>query len=150
MNAIVLTCSHCGQKNRVPAAKQHLRPRCGKCREIVPVRPEEVVPIVLDDATFPAFVANASLPLLVEFYSPTCGHCQRLIPVINSLAGRYFQRLLVAIFDTSRSSAIPTQFQIRGVPTLIFFQGGQKVERFDGAVAESVLVQAAERLIVKR
>lgn len=147
MNAIVIPCAHCGTKNRIPAAKLHLHPRCGKCKELIVVRREDVVPVNLDDASFHDFVLHASLPVVVDFYSPTCGHCQRIAPLIHELAGRYFQRVIIATFDTSRFPTIPNQFQIRGVPTLIFFKAGQKMERFDGAVAESVLVQTVERLL---
>lgn len=147
MNALVVVCAHCGTKNRIPAAKLHLHPRCGQCKAPVAVRPREVVPVALDDATFHGFVRTATLPVVVDFYSPTCGHCQRIAPLINELAGRYFHRAIFATFDTSRFPAIPSQFQIRGVPTLIFFKGGQKMERFDGAVAEALLVQTVERLL---
>jgi thioredoxin 2 len=139
MNSIIVACGRCGAKNRIPADKQHLKPACGRCHEKLALR--EAAVVALDDATFAGFIARASLPVLVEFFSPTCPHCRGLAPVIARLASRYYGRLIVAALDTGRSPQSALRFHVTGVPTLIFFKNGLEKERISGAPGEAALDQ---------
>lgn len=140
MESIIVSCGHCGTKNRIPVLKQHLHPKCGRCQAVIDMTGRAEA-IELDDAGFAGFVARATMPVLVDFYSPTCGPCQMLAPVITNLARRYLGRALVAKIDTSRNPMTASRFHIRGVPTLLFFRKGQMVDQVVGAVAEPLLAQ---------
>ena len=78
---------------------------------------------------------------MVDFFSPTCGPCRMMSPVIDNLARQYVGRVIIAKLDTSSNRETPAQFQIRWVPTLIFFKNGQKVDLITGAMEENVLAQ---------
>ncbi len=149
MNSIIIACSGCGARNRVPAPKQHLAPRCGRCGSPL-LLGRAAVPVELGDDTFFGFVDQASLPLLVDFFSPTCGPCQMLGPVIDTLARDFLGRAIIAKLDTSRNPATPGRFNIRGVPTLIFFRRGTVIDQVTGALPENVLRQRLEALITSR
>jgi len=140
MNSTIVTCGKCGARNRIPADKQHLKPTCGRCHEKLAMR-EAAAVVALDDATFAGFIARASLPVLVEFFSPACPHCRTLAPVIARLARHHYGRLIVAALDTSRSPQSAMRFRITGVPTLIFFKNGLEKERIPGAPTEAALEQ---------
>jgi len=140
----IIPCPGCGQKNRVRQAGPGLRPRCGRCREPLPL-PGSV--IELDDRGFESVVSGATVPVLVDFYSPTCGPCRMLAPVIEDIARRYQGRVLVAKYDTSRHQAVAAAFQIRGVPTLVFFSGGRPVDQVVGAVPGQEIEQRLARLL---
>lgn len=127
----IIVCPSCGAKNRIAADKQHLTPKCGRCGTRLSV-PGGV--IELSDQNFQQVVNNSTLPVLVDFYSPTCGPCHALSPVIEQLAGQYTGRAVICKLDTSRHQAAAARFQIRGVPTLIFFKNGQPVDQVVGAV----------------
>jgi thioredoxin 2 len=140
MNHFIVKCQACGAGNRIPAAKQHLGPRCGRCRQPLDIR-GTAVPVELNDTDFQSFIANSPLPVMVAFLSPSCGYCRMMIPVIDSVARRYANRFIVAKIDTSQSPGTSSRFRLRGVPALLFFKGGKKVDQLEGAVDEGTLVR---------
>lgn len=146
MNERVISCPSCGAKNRIPAEKSHLQPKCGRCgQKIDPGGGWGAVD--LDDAGFGDFIRRSSIPVMVDFYSPTCGHCRSLAPVVESLAREYAGRVNVAKLDTSRHQATAAQYGIRGVPTLIFFRGGEVVDQVVGAVPKEQIAGKLNTLL---
>ena len=145
MNSIVVACSNCGRKNRIPAAKQHLGPRCGSCGKPISLA-NAAVPVELNDASFTEFINRASKPVMVDFYSPTCGPCRMLAPVIDKLAKKFHDRVIIAKLDTSRSQMTAGRYGIRGVPTLIFFKNGEVIDQVTGALPEQELSRYLENL----
>lgn len=141
----IIVCPGCGAKNRIPAEKQHLTPKCGKCGARLPASGATV--IELSDQNFQQVVMNSTLPVLVDFYSPTCSPCHALAPVIEQLAGQYAGRALICKLDTSRHQMTASQFQIRGVPTLIFFKNGHSADQVVGAVPAQELQQRLNSLL---
>ena len=140
MNSIIVNCRNCNTKNRIPAVKQHLRPKCGRCKTELEMS-GQAIPVELDDHSFPDFIGQARLPTMVDFFSPTCGPCQMLAPVVDRLAARYGGRAIIAKLDTSRNYATASRYGIRGVPTLLFFKAGQLRDQLTGAAPEQVLIQ---------
>lgn len=131
MGSIIVRCSACGAKNKISDVKQHLHPRCGKCREPLDVK-SHAVPVDLGDGSLDEFLQAAKLPVLVDFFSPTCGPCASLAPLLESLARQFHGRIIVAKVDTSKNPGCSAHFQIRGVPTLIFFKNGRVAEQMVG------------------
>jgi thioredoxin 2 len=145
MHTVIVTCSSCGKKNRIPEKKQHLRPRCGACKKTLDLR-GAAVPVQLGDDDFQSFIRSAPLPVLVDVFSPGCGPCRSLAPLIARCAGRYAGRVIVASLDTSQHPGTAVHYQIRGVPTLLFFRQGQEVDRIVGAPSEQDLLARLEAL----
>jgi thioredoxin 2 len=146
MNSVILKCTHCNTKNSIPGAKQHLGPKCGRCKNKLEMT-DHAVPVELDDHSFNDFISQASLPTMVDFFSPTCGPCQTLAPVVERLAAKYIGRAIIAKLDTSRHPVAASRYGIRGVPTLLFFKDGQLRDQLTGAVPEQVLTQKIEDLL---
>lgn len=141
----LIVCPKCGAKNRIPAEKAHLTPKCGRCGTRLPAAGGTV--IELSDQNFQQIVGNAALPVLVDFYSPTCGPCHALAPVIDQLARDYAGKAVICKLDTSRHQMTAGRFQIRGVPTLIFFKNGQPVDQVVGAVPAQELQQRLNSML---
>lgn len=140
MNSVIITCGSCLKKNKIPADKQHLRPKCGHCGEPLLMH-GQAVPVELWDQGFHDFVKRASLPVMVDFFSPTCGPCRTMAPIVYALANKYLHKVIVATLDTHRNPQIASFFNIRGVPSFLFFRNGALVEQVTGAVGEVVLEQ---------
>lgn len=147
MGDTIFKCPSCGAKNRIPAAKQHLTAKCGRCGNTLIVSSASGTVVNLDDQNFQQVVEQSSIPVLVDFYSPTCGPCQVLAPVIEQLARAYAGRAVVSKLDTSMHQRTAARFQIRGVPTLIFFKNGQVVEQVVGAVPQAELERRLNALV---
>ncbi len=146
MNTLMV-CPGCGAKNRVPAEKQHLAPKCGRCGLSLVGAPVSGLVNQLVDAQFHQRVEQSSMPVLLDFYSPTCGPCRMIAPVVDALAKEYASRLLVFKLDTSSQQMTASRFQIRGVPTLLFFKDGQMVDQLVGAAPRSDIELRINRLL---
>ena len=103
------------------------------------------VPVELNDSEFQGFINRAVKPVMVDFFSPTCGPCRMLAPIIDTMTKKFFGRIIIAKLDTSRHQMSASQYQIRGVPTLLFFKNGQLVDQVTGALPEQELTQLLEK-----
>lgn len=146
MNAVIARCEECGTKNRIPEKKQHLKPRCGKCGGGVALT-AVAVPVSLGDHDFQQFIQEAELPVMVDFFAPSCGPCQALAPIIREMARRYLGRVVIATLDTSRHAGTSARYQIRGVPSLLFFRDNSLVDQVVGAPEEASLVAQLDGLL---
>jgi thioredoxin 2 len=138
MNSLIIACQSCGKKNKIPAGKQHLLAKCGQCGSPISLS-GKAVPVELDDNGFHDFIKQASLPVMVDFFSPTCGPCRQMTPVVDALARKYIHKCIIAKIDTSRHVRTPSLLQIKGVPSFLFFKNGELVDRVVGAAPESDL-----------
>lgn len=143
MNYSLFRCQSCGTGNRVPYSKLHLSSKCGRCGEGLS---GETLGTVheLDDAALDTAVRETTIPLLVDFYSPTCGPCQAFAPVIEDIARNFAGRVLVVKIDTSRFQRNAATYQVRGVPTLIIFKHGKIAEQIVGAASREQINQVLE------
>lgn len=146
MNSAILSCSSCGQKNKIPADKQHLRPKCGKCGSQISLT-GKAIPVELEDGNFHSFINGAGIPVMVDFFSPTCGPCKMMFPIVEALARQFVNRGIVAKIDTSKNQRTASHFSIRGVPSFLFFKNGKLVDQVVGGVQESVLAQKISSLL---
>ncbi len=145
MNNLIISCPSCNAKNRIPADKQHLSPKCGKCGKQIDLRPA-AVPIELIDSDFQSFISGSSLPVMVDFYSPTCGPCKAIAPFISRIAKEYLGKVIIAKLDTSTNPGTAMHYKIRGVPSLLFFKNGQIVDQIVGAPPETQLRQKLDAI----
>lgn len=145
MSSIVVSCLECGAKNRIPDVKQHKLPQCGKCKVSLQVK-EFVVPVELTDTNMDGFVKSEKLPVLVDFFSPTCGPCLTLAPVLKNLTKKFYKKVVVATVDTSKNPGCSAYYQIKSVPTLIFFKNGVVVDQITGLPGISLLESKLEYL----
>jgi len=137
----MIVCPGCGAKNRISPEKQHLTPKCGRCGTSLAGAPVSGLVNPILDAQFHQWIERSPLPVLLDLYSPTCGPCRTIAPTIEALAREYAGRLLVFKLDTSTQQMTAARFQIRGVPTLLFFKEGQMVDQLVGAVPRTEIEQ---------
>ena len=146
MNRIILPCASCGQKNSIPADKQHLAPKCGRCGHGLDLGGRGV-PVELDSGSFDRYLQSVRIPVLAFLYSTTCAYCSRMAPVIERLAAGYTGRLGVCRLDVNGNPGVAARFNLRGVPLLLFFRNGQVIQRLEGALPESQLSAVIDRLV---
>ena len=90
---------------------------------------------------------NGELPLVVDMWAPWCGPCRMLGPVISELAEDYDGKIVVGKCDVDENEDVAMEFGIRNIPTVLFFKGGQLVDKFVGAASESTLDEKFRALL---
>ena len=130
---VTVRCIFCGKLNRVDLARLgEAMPKCGECaRPILLDRPVKVT-----DEEFEQVIADAEVPVIVDFYADWCGPCKMMAPVFDDLAREQMGKVLVAKLDTDRNARTAQHYDVRGIPTLIVFRGGREVARQVGAVGK--------------
>jgi thioredoxin 1 len=86
------------------------------------------------DANFQTEVVQSKLPVLVDFWATWCGPCRAIAPHLDALAQTYAGKIRVGKCDIDHNPGVPTQFEIRSVPTLLLFKNGQVSGQLVGAV----------------
>jgi thioredoxin 1 len=87
----------------------------------------------VSEATWDTDVMKAPELVLVDFWAVWCGPCQMVAPIIDELAGEYAGKLKVCKLNTDENPEIAGRYQVMSIPTILFFKGGQAVERLVGA-----------------
>ena len=103
--------------------------------------------VVLTDATFDEEVLQAQEPVLVDFSAVWCPPCRVLEPVVEELAGEYAGRVKVAKLDADQYRETVSRYQIRGLPTLLFFKDGLVKDTVVGAAPKGQLVQKLDAVL---
>ncbi len=93
------------------------------------------------DANFEAEVLNADGPVLVDFWAEWCGPCKMIAPVLDELSGEYAGKIKICKMDVDANQGTPGKFNIRGIPTLIIFKGGNAEATKVGALSKAQLVE---------
>src|SRR5580693_7024284 len=86
----------------------------------------------LNDANFSDAVEKDNSPILVDFWAEWCMPCRALAPVIEELAQEYKGKIRFAKLNVDEAQPIAFKFGIRGIPTLILFKDGKKVNELVG------------------
>ncbi len=82
---------------------------------------------------------NGELPLVVDLWATWCGPCRMVGPVISELAEEYDGKVVVGKCDVEEEEEIAAQFRVVSIPTILFFKGGELVDRHVGAAPKAVL-----------
>lgn len=95
--------------------------------------------VAVTDASFATDVLAAKGLVLVDFWAEWCGPCKMIGPALEDIAGEYAGKLTVAKVNIDENPMTPTNYNVRGIPTLILFKDGKPVATKVGAAPKSAL-----------
>lgn len=143
----LVSCTRCGQSNRVPWSRFGDRGRCGSCQ--ADLRPPSH-PIEVDGDELAELVRSSPVPVVVDFWAPWCGPCRTLAPELERAAAQADGRFVVAKLDTERNPETAARYGVRALPTLAVFAGGSELARDGGARPAAAVVAFVEKALASR
>jgi thioredoxin 1 len=96
------------------------------------------------DQSFEADVLRSSKPVLVDYWAEWCGPCRMIGPIVEESAAKYADRLSVVKLNIDENPATPTQYHVRGIPTLMLFKDGKPVATHVGSLSKGQLQEFVE------
>jgi thioredoxin 1 len=95
----------------------------------------------VSDQSFEQDVLKAEGYVLVDFWAEWCGPCKQIAPSLEEISKEMGDKLTVAKVNIDENPQTPTQYGVRGIPTLMIFKGGQVAAMKVGALPKSKLVE---------
>jgi thioredoxin 2 len=126
ISANVVTCPHCGHRNRVPAVASGI-PRCGHCHQPLPWIADA------GDDTFGEVADAASLSVVVDLWAPWCGPCRLVSPALEQIATDLAGRIKLVKVNVDISPKLQERFAVQAIPTLMVLRHGRVTARRAGA-----------------
>ena len=103
------------------------------------------------DNSFQAEVIDASnaQPVMVDFWADWCRPCHILAPTVAEIAAEYAGKLKVVKLNVDENMNAAGRFNIRGIPTLLIFKGGQVADQIVGAVPKDQIAKVVDQHVGK-
>lgn len=92
------------------------------------------------DASFQTEVLGSDKVTVVDLWAEWCGPCKAMNPIIEELASEYDGRAVVGKLNVDDNPEVPTNYNIRGIPTFLIFKGGELKEKLVGMQSKQMLV----------
>jgi thioredoxin 1 len=91
----------------------------------------------VNDDNFDEIVVKSDKPVIVDFWAEWCGPCRMVAPIVEAIAEEYSGRVVVVKCDVDSSPGIAAKYNIRNIPTVLFFKDGKIADKQVGAVPKN-------------
>ncbi len=102
--------------------------------------------LTLNDSNFETEIKNSTVPVVVDFWAEWCGPCRMLGPILDQLADEQTGTLKVAKVNVDESPNLAAQFNVRAIPMMAFFKGGQLAGTVTGVQSKDALLKKVQSL----
>ncbi len=99
----------------------------------------------LDSASFEETVKNAAVPVVVDFWAPWCGPCKAIAPVLDQIADEFGGAAKICKVNVDENLPLAQTYGVQNIPTILFFKGGQLVDKIVGSRPKAELVATIKK-----
>jgi thioredoxin 1 len=103
--------------------------------------------IEITEATFEQEIVKSKLPAIVDFWADWCDPCKALVPTMQKISVEYSGKVKVVKVNIEKNTKIAQTYDIRSIPTLLFFKRGKVVGQLVGTVSKAKIGEAADRML---
>ena len=101
--------------------------------------------LTVTDENFATEIEGAEGLSMVDFWAAWCGPCRLVAPIVEQLASDYEGKVKVGKLDVDSNQRTAVRFNVRSIPTILFFKDGKLVDTVVGAVPRPVLEQRLQQ-----
>lgn len=101
----------------------------------------------ITDENFEELVLKSDKPVMVDFFASWCGPCKLLGPIVDELATDYAETAVIGKMNVEANALTPMKYGIRNIPTILFFKGGEIVDKQVGMLPKQSLSQKIDALM---
>ena len=102
--------------------------------------------VTIDESNFETEVTKSDKPVLVDFWADWCGPCKMIAPVLDEIAKEKGTAVKVAKVNIDDNQSLSLRFNVRAIPTLLFFKNGQVVDQVTGMTSKKDLLGRLEAI----
>jgi len=103
--------------------------------------------VEITDANFQSEVLNSSVPTLVDFWAVWCAPCRAIAPHVEALAKEYDGKVRVGKCDIDANPNVPSQYDVRSIPTLMVFKDGKVVGQIVGSAPRAKIEELIKKAL---
>jgi thioredoxin 1 len=102
--------------------------------------------ITLDESNFDREVNQNDKPVIVDFWAEWCGPCKMIAPLLDEIAKEKAESVKVAKVNVDENQSLSFKFNIRAIPSLLFFKNGQLRDQVTGMTSKKDLLSRIDGL----
>ncbi|MBA2433279.1 MAG: thioredoxin [Chthoniobacterales bacterium] len=102
--------------------------------------------VTIDENNFDTEVTRSTTPVVVDFWAEWCGPCKMIAPLLDEVAKEKAGSVKIGKVNIDNNQSLSTKFNVRAIPTLLFFKNGQVVDQVTGMTSKKDLLGRIEAL----
>jgi thioredoxin 2 len=103
----------------------------------------------VNDLTFDKEVLSTPGGVLVDCWAPWCAPCRLVAPILDEMAAKYAGGIRVAKLNVDESQVVASRYNIRSIPTMLFFKDGKLINSLVGALPKETIEQNINAILRK-
>ncbi len=102
--------------------------------------------LTITEDNFDSEVISSDVPVLIDFWAPWCGPCKMIAPIVDQIASEQAGAAKVGKVDVDECAGLASRFNVRSIPTLLFFKNGELMDTIVGAASKDAIVAKLQAL----